>query len=57
MLIHSFFRVTCVCGEELRSEGKTGRCPACKREFVIEWPADYESQQQKEPGAAKTVAA
>ena len=59
MLTHSFFRVTCVCGEQLRSESKIGICPACQREFRIEWPADYESEQQQESGAAaqKTTAA
>jgi len=53
MLTHSFFRVTCVCGEQLRSESKTGTCPSCKREFRIEWPAgygDYEAEHE-EPGA------
>jgi hypothetical protein len=50
MITHSFFRVTCVCGEQLRSESKTGTCPSCKREFRIEWPADYEHEREK-PGA------
>ena len=51
MLTHSFFCVTCVCGEQLRSQSKTGSCPTCKREFCIEWQAEYEGEQpqQKEP--------
>jgi len=59
MLTHSFFRVQCVCGEEMRSESKAGACPTCKREFVIEWPAEYgrEEEHQKEPGAATKTAA
>jgi hypothetical protein len=59
MLTHSFFSVTCLCGAHLRTESKTGACPTCQREFRIEWPADYESEQnQIEPGAeTKTAAA
>ena len=61
MITHSFFRVTCVCGEQLRTESNTGTCPSCSREFQIEWPAEYEGkrEQQKEPDAvaAKTAAA
>jgi hypothetical protein len=62
MLTHSLFRVTCICGEELRSESKVGTCPTCKCEFRIEWPAEYEGEQskQKEPvtvGRAATAVA
>lgn len=59
MLTHSFFRVRCLCGEELRSEAKAGCCPTCKREFRIEWPAEYQAdqQQEKDPVATKTAAA
>ena len=39
------FSVRCICGEQLRSEGKTGTCPTCKREFRIESPADYQPQE------------
>ena len=61
MLTHSLFRVTCICGEELRSEGKVGTCPTCKCEFRIEWPADYEGAQPKQkepvPAGERTAAA
>ena len=51
MITHSFFRVTCVCGELLRSERKTGTCPTCQREFRIEWPGDYQTEQQQKETA------
>ena len=51
MLTHSLFSITCICGEQLRSEGKTGICPTCQREFVIEWPAEYESEEQTKEAA------
>ena len=59
MLTHSLFSLRCVCGEQLRSESKTGTCPTCQREFRIEWPAAYEveEEQQKEPGAGTKTAA
>jgi hypothetical protein len=60
MKTRSLFHLTCVCGEQLRSESKTGTCPACKREFRIDWPGDYapEQPQHKEQSAeAKQTAA
>ena len=57
MLTHSLFSLRCVCGAQPRREGKTGTCPTCKREFRMEWPAEYEADEDKEPGAGTKTAA
>lgn len=36
---YSEFHTCCECGEPLKSSDREGLCPACQREWRIEWPA------------------
>ena len=43
MLLHSVYKVECLCGEMLVTAGTVVTCAKCRREIRIDWQARYES--------------